>query len=88
MRAEALDVGGLDDHQGGAGIGQHAEMHQVPVIGAAVVGGILAHRRDDQTVGKLKTCQLDRRKKRTLLMGMLEKWERAMAAQRCWMEFR
>ena len=51
--SRALDVGGLDHHQRGAGIGQHAEMHQVPIIGAAVVGGILAHRRHDDAVGKL-----------------------------------
>ena len=58
--ALAFDVGCFDDDQRGAGIGQHAEMHQVPVIGAAIVGGILAHRRDDDAVGKLETGQPDR----------------------------
>ena len=69
--AVALDMGRLDDHQRGAGIRQHAEMHQVPVIGAAVVGRILAHRRNDDAVGKLKTGQFIRRKKRTAHGGIL-----------------
>ncbi len=62
--ALALDMGCLDNHQSGAGIRQHAEMHQVPIIGAAVVGRILAHRRNDNAVGKLEAGQFIRRKKR------------------------
>jgi hypothetical protein len=30
-------------------------MHQVPVVGAAIVARILAHGRDDDAVGKLET---------------------------------
>ena len=60
-----LDMRRLDDDQRGAGIGQHAEMHHVPVIGAAVVGGILAHRRDDDAVCKFEACQLHGRKQGT-----------------------
>ena len=41
--AMALDMGRLHHHQRGAGIRQHAEMHQVPVVGAAVVARVLAH---------------------------------------------
>ena len=63
--AVALDMRRLDDHQRGAGIRQHAEMHQVPVVGAAVVGRILAHRRDDDAVGKRQAGQSDRREKGT-----------------------
>ncbi len=33
-----LDMSCLDHHQRRAGIGEHAEMHHVPVVGAAVVG--------------------------------------------------
>jgi hypothetical protein len=55
--AVALNVGGLHDYQRGAGICQHAEVHQMPVIGAAIVGRVLAHRRDDDTVGKVETGQ-------------------------------
>ena len=36
--AMALDMGRLHHHQRGAGMCQHAEMHQVPVVGAAIVG--------------------------------------------------
>ena len=53
--AVPLDVGGLNDHQRGAGMRHHAEMHQVPVVGAAVVGRVLAHGRHDDAVGKLET---------------------------------
>ncbi len=38
------------DHQPGAGIRQHAEMGHVPVVADAVVGAVLAHRRDDDAV--------------------------------------
>src|SRR6185312_11219548 len=48
-----------------AGIGQHALVHQVPVIGAAVVTGILAHRRDDDTACELEAGKPDRRKQGT-----------------------
>ncbi len=48
--ARALDVGRLDHQQPGAGIRQHAEMGHVPVIRDAVIGAVLAHRRDDDAV--------------------------------------
>ena len=63
--AMALDVRRLHDHQRGAGIGQHAEMHEVPVIGAAIVGRILAHRRDHDAVGKLEARHAKRREQGT-----------------------
>ena len=50
--AVAFDMGGFDHEQAGAGIGQHAEMGQVPVIGDAVIGAVLAHRRHDDAVRK------------------------------------
>jgi len=53
--AVPLNVGCLNDHQRGAGMRHHAEMHQVPVVGAAIVARILAHGRDDDAVGKLET---------------------------------
>ena len=55
--AMALDMGRLHHHQRGAGIRQHAEMHQMPVVGAAVVGRVLAHGRDHDAVGKLQAGQ-------------------------------
>jgi hypothetical protein len=42
--AVPLDVRRLYNHERRAGMGQHAEMHEMPVIRTAVVGGILAHR--------------------------------------------
>ena len=53
--AMPLDVGCLNDYQCGAGMRHHAEMHQVPVVGAAIVARILAHGRHDDAVGKLET---------------------------------
>ena len=71
--AVAFDMGRLDDHQRSAGIRQHAEMHQVPIVGAAVVGRILAHRRHDDAVGKFEAGQTIGREESTahewILMG-------------------
>jgi hypothetical protein len=57
-----LDAGGFDDQQAGTGQGQLAVMHQVPVLGTAVNGGVLAHRRDDNAIGQLDAADLERRK--------------------------
>ncbi len=54
--AVALHVRGLDHHQRRAGIGQHAEMAEMPVVGAAVVGTVLAHGGDDDAVGKFRSA--------------------------------
>jgi len=48
--AMAFDMGGFDHEQTGARIGQHAEMRQVPIIGDAVIGAVLAHRRHHDAV--------------------------------------
>ena len=63
--AAALDAGRLDHDQAGAGIGQHAEMIEVPVGGDAVVGAVLAHGRDDDPVRELEIGEPDRRKQGT-----------------------
>jgi hypothetical protein len=47
-----LDAGGLDDQQAGARQRQLAVVHQVPVVGIALLGRVLAHRRDDNAVGQ------------------------------------
>ena len=52
--AMTFDVGCLHDHQGRARVRQHAEVHEVPIVGTAIVGRILAHRRDHDAVGKLE----------------------------------
>ena len=57
--AAALDMRRLDDDEARAGIGQHAEMGEMPVGGGAVVGAVLAHRRDDDAVGEFDTAELD-----------------------------
>src|SRR5207237_10639624 len=41
---------------------QVADRHEVPVIGLAVLGRILAHRRHHDAVGKRQAAQLDRGK--------------------------
>ncbi len=62
--AMALHVGRLDDQQAGAGIGEHAEMGDVPVARAAVIGAVLAHRRDDDSIVQLDAGKLDRGEQR------------------------
>ena len=47
-----FDRSGLDDQQAGAGMAQVAVVHQVPVGRFAVVGRILAHRRNRDAVGQ------------------------------------
>jgi hypothetical protein len=51
--AAPLDVGHLDGHHAGARERVHHPLLQVPVGRRAVVGGILAHRRYGDAVGKL-----------------------------------
>jgi len=56
--AVALDMGGLDHQERGAGICQHAQMGHVPVD--AVVSALLAHRRNGDAVGKLEIGKFHR----------------------------
>ena len=63
--AVPLDMGRFEHQQAGAGIRQHAEMGHVPVIGDAVVGAVLAHRRDDDPVRQCEIGKLDRREQST-----------------------
>ena len=62
--AVTLHMGRLDDDEAGAGIGEHAEMGDVPIAGAAVTGAVLAHRRDDDAVVELDAGELDGREQR------------------------
>ena len=57
----ALHAGGFQDHQPRAGHGVLHDLLQVPVGGAAVVGRILAHRRDGDAVGNIERPQRQRR---------------------------
>ena len=59
--AAPLHVGRLDHDKPGAGIGQHAEMGDVPVGRDAVGGAVLAHRGDNNAVGQFKIGKPDRR---------------------------
>jgi len=60
--AVALDVRRLDHDQCSAGIGQHAEMAEVPVVGCAVVGAVLAHGRNDDAIAQFEIGKPDRSK--------------------------
>ena len=59
--ALALDMGGLEAQQAGARHREHAVMHLVPGLGAAIDRRILAHRRHDDAVGQRDAAELDRR---------------------------
>ena len=48
--AEALDMRRFDNQQAGAGISQHAEVCHVPIGSDAVIGAVLAHRRNHDAV--------------------------------------
>ena len=60
----ALHMGRLHDEQAGAGIGEHAEMGHVPVVRAAVIGAVLAHRRDDDAIVEFDAGKFDGREQR------------------------
>ena len=60
--AAALDARRFDDEQSRARIGEHAEVIEVPVGGHAVVGAVLAHRRNDDAVREFEIGELDARK--------------------------
>ena len=62
--ALAADVGHLGDHQPGAADRAAAEVHEVPVVGRAVLGRVLAHRRDDDAVREHEVAQAERREHR------------------------
>ena len=57
-----VDVGHLGHHQPGAAERHIAEMHQMPVVGRAVVGVVLAHRRHHDAVGQREAAKRDGRK--------------------------
>ncbi len=60
--AALLHRRGLDKHQPGAAGSELAEVHQVPVVGAAVVGRVLTHGRDHYAVLQANTAQVERLK--------------------------
>ncbi len=60
--ADRLHPGGLDHDQAGAGDRELAQVHDVPVPDRALAGGVLAHRRQHDAVGKLHPAQGDGRK--------------------------
>ena len=47
------------EHQRGAADRARSEMGEVPVVGVAVVAGILAHRRNPDAVGERDVAQTD-----------------------------
>ena len=49
-----IDVGHLAHHEAGAAERHVAEMHQMPIVRRAVVGIVLAHRRNHDAVGQSK----------------------------------
>ena len=50
------------EHQRRAADRAAAEVHQVPVVGEAILARILAHRRDDDAIAQLDAAQAERRK--------------------------
>ncbi len=60
--ADRLDMGGLDAEHRRARQRQRVDMGEVPVIGLAVFGRVLAHRRHHDAVGKREAAQLYRGK--------------------------
>ena len=58
--AFTLDMRGFEAEKSGARHRQGAVVDHVPGLGAAIDGGILAHRRDDDAVGEREPAQRER----------------------------
>ena len=56
--------GGLQHDQARAALRAAAQVDQVPVVGKAILRGVLAHGRDADAVGKRDRTKLEGRKKR------------------------
>jgi hypothetical protein len=59
--AVGLHRRGLDEHDPGAADGELAVMHEVPVVGEAVLRRVQAHRRDHHAIARAHAPNLDRR---------------------------
>ena len=68
MRPSGTTAVASNDDEAGAALRAAAEMDQMPVVGEAVVGGVLAHGRDADAVGKGDGTKLQSEKKRGWLM--------------------
>ncbi len=53
-------MGGLDAEHRRPRQRQHVDMREVPIIGLAALGRVLAHRRHHDAIGKFEAAQLDR----------------------------
>ena len=56
----ARDCGGLDREHAGTRLQQLAPVDEMPIVGAAVVGRVLAHRRHDDAIGQREPAQRER----------------------------
>ena len=63
--------GRLGEHEAEAAHRELAEMHEVPVVGEAVLRRVLAHRRDDGAVAQRDVAQLERREQAGLECGQI-----------------
>jgi hypothetical protein len=60
------DRGGLGDHQPGAAGGERAQVHQVPIVGEAVLARVLAHGRGGDAVAQGERAKRQRIEERHL----------------------
>ena len=58
----ALDTDGLEDHEPGAACRKTPDIHQVPIGGKAVLGGILVHGRHHHPIAQRQRANLQWRK--------------------------
>jgi hypothetical protein len=63
--ADRLHVGRLDAEHRSTRQRERVDMGEMPVVGLAVFGGVLAHRCHHDAVGKRKAAQFDRREQGT-----------------------
>ena len=64
MRPCRRDAGHLGEHHAGAAFGALGVVHEMPVVGRAVDGAILRHRRDADAVGDLEATHAERHEHR------------------------
>src|SRR5262249_4432561 len=79
---QLLHVRGLDDQKPGAGIGEHPEMREVPVVGTSIVGAVLAHPGHDDAIVDFKASKRERREQSTGHGGSIGLWLRRNGAAR------
>ena len=72
--ALGCDCGSLEGDQAGAALSARAEVDEMPIVGEAIVRGVLAHGRDSDAIGEGDGAESKGREKR-MAHGLLDELE-------------